>query len=192
LYIFCVFLLIPMILTSILPTKVPFFYTFRKKTTNYSMKKYISTDEALTKLQKYCAFQERCHKEVRSKLLNLNIFGDDLDSIISDLIENGFLNEMRYATAFVRGKFKIKKWGKFKIIRELKKNQISEYCIEKAIESELPYDDYLTTLEDILKKKNKTLKEKNPFTRNQKLAKFATGKGFESPLIWETLKNLKI
>ncbi len=156
------------------------------------MKKYISTDEALVKLQKYCAFQERCHKEVRSKLLNLNIFGDDLESIISTLIESGFLNEMRYATAFVRGKFKIKKWGKFKITRELKKNQISEYCIKKALESEIPYEDYLATLEDILKKKNKTLREKNSFKRTQKLAKFAESKGFESFLIWETLKDFKI
>ena len=156
------------------------------------MKKYISTDEALSKLQKYCAFQERCHKEVRSKLLNLNIFGDDLEAIVSDLIENDFLNEMRYARAYAGGKFRIKKWGKFKIIGELKKNQVSEYCIKKAIETELPYDDYLTTLEDILKKKNKTLNEKKGFLRNQKLAKFASYKGFEYPLIWETIKNLKI
>ena len=151
------------------------------------MKKYISYDEALSKLQAYCAYQERCHKEIRSKLIALGIYGEDIDHIISDLIEDNFLNELRYATAYAGGKFRVKKWGKVRIIRDLKFNLISEYCIKKAIKSELPDDDYIKTLKEVIKKKDKLLHEKNKFKRKAKLAKYVMDKGFESFLVWEQL-----
>ena len=154
------------------------------------MKKYISYEKALSKLQAYCAYQERCHQEVRSKLLDLGIYGDDLDNIIADLIEDNFLNEQRYAIAFAGGKFRVKKWGKIRIIRELKRNKISEYCIKKAIKSELPEADYIQTLQEVLEKKARLLNESNPFKRKQKLAKHAMEKGFESFLVWEQLNQL--
>jgi len=155
------------------------------------MKKHLSYEEALSKLQAYCAYQERCHKEVRSKLLDLGIYGLDLDSIISDLIEDNFLNELRYAIAFAGGKFRIKKWGKFRIIRALRWNKVSEYCIKKAIKSELPDDDYIKTLREVIEKKNRLLHESNKFKRKQKLAKHANEKGFESHLIWEIINSFE-
>ena len=74
-------------------------------------KKYLSYDEGLAKLQAFCAYQERCHQEVRQKILDLGIYGDDIDQIIGALIEDNFLNELRFATVYVGGKFRIKKWG---------------------------------------------------------------------------------
>ncbi|WP_052597816.1 regulatory protein RecX [Aureispira sp. CCB-QB1] len=154
------------------------------------MKKYISYDQARSKLQAFCAYQERCHKEVRSKLLDLGIYGDDVDAIIADLIEDNFLNELRYAIAFAGGKFRIKKWGKHRIIRELKLNQVSAYSIKKAIQNELPDEDYLETLEQVIQKRNRLLKEPNLYKRKQKIAKYVIDKGFESPLVWETIHRL--
>jgi regulatory protein len=155
------------------------------------MKKHLSYEEALSKLQAYCAYQERCHKEVRSKLFDLGVYGLDLDTIISDLIEDNFLNELRYATAFAGGKFRIKKWGKFRITRDLRWNKVSEYCIKKAIKSELPDDDYIETLRGVIEKKNRVLHESNKFKRKQKLAKYANEKGFESHLIWEIINSFE-
>ena len=98
------------------------------------IKKYISKDEALSLLQKYCAYQDRCHQEVRTKLLSYQIYGDDLEDIISQLIQEKYLDELRYAKSFVRGKVNIKKWGPIKIKQHLAQKQISAYCQRKAFE----------------------------------------------------------
>lgn len=152
-------------------------------------KKYHSYDEALSKLQAYCAYQERCHKEVRQKLRDLGIWGDDVDQIVTELITDNFLNELRYAKAFAGGKFRVKKWGKKRIIQALKFNYVSAYSIKKAIQSELPDEEYDATLRQVLEKKDKLLRESNPYKRRQKLAKYAQDKGFESALIWSILNE---
>ncbi len=107
-------------------------------------KKYISQAEALQKLQRYCAYQDRCHSEVRSKLLDLGIYGDELEEIIAELITDNFLNEERFARSYARGKFNIKKWGRHRIKQELKRRQITDYCLRKAME-EIEETDYLNT-----------------------------------------------
>lgn len=155
-------------------------------------KKYHSYDEALSKLQSYCAYQERCHKEVRQKLRDLGIWGDEVDEIIAELIEDNFLNELRYAMAFAGGKFRVKKWGKIRIIQALKFSRVSAYSIKKAIASELPDDEYEQTLREVLEKKDRLLHEANPYTRRQKLAKYAFEKGFESALVWSILNEKPI
>ena len=118
---------------------------------NTPIKKYISKDDALSKLQRYCAYQDRCHQEVRSKLLDLGIYGDDLEEIISDLISENFLNEERYARSYARGKFRIKRWGRMRIQQELKQRKISAYCLRKAME-EIEEEEYEQTLRTILEK----------------------------------------
>jgi regulatory protein len=152
-------------------------------------KKYLSYDEALRKLQAYCAYQERCHKEVRQKLRDLGIWGDAIDEIISELITDNFLNELRYAQAFAGGKFRIKKWGKKRIIQALKFNQVSAYCIKKAIQSEIPDQEYEQTLRAVLEKKNRLLQESNPYKRRQKLAQYTLDKGYESTLVWSIINE---
>ena len=151
--------------------------------------KYISKEEALTKLQKYCAYQDRCHQEVRTKLINLGIYGDELEEIIVELINDNFLNEERFARSYARGKFRIRRWGKNRILKELKFRKISDYCIRKAMK-EIDDEEYMQTLEEIIQKKQQHSKEKDPFKAKNKIAKYAISRGYESHLVWEYVKKL--
>lgn len=149
-------------------------------------KKYLSKAEALVKLQRYCAYQERCHREVRSKLLELGIYGQTLEEIMADLIQENFLNEERFARSFARGKFRMKQWGRNRIVRELKMRDISAYCIRKAME-EIREDDYLKTLSEVLERRATHISETNDFARKSKLAQYAMSRGFEVELVWQAL-----
>ncbi len=106
-------------------------------------KPVLTVAEAQQKLEHYCAYQERCHQEVVNKLQELGMIPAAIDAIISSLIQNNYLNEMRFAQSFARGKFRIKKWGKNRILRELKLRNISNYNIKKRngtnIRRGLPY-----------------------------------------------------
>ena len=145
-------------------------------------------DIALQKMMRYCAYQERCHQEVRTKLLTLEIYGDDLEEIIAELITENFLNEERFAKAYAGGKFRIKKWGKIRIKQELKKRKIADYCIKKAMQ-EIDEEGYLEGLYQVIEKKMKTEKETNEFKLKGRLAKYAIRKGFEPHLVWQVLKD---
>ena len=145
-------------------------------------------EKALIRMMKFCAYRDRCHKEVKDKLIEIEVYGEDLDELMCILIAEKFLDEERYARSFARGKFRIKKWGRWKIKQELKRKQISEYCIKKAME-ELDEFDYEGQLRALLVKKAAVLRETDQFKRKGKLAKFAQGKGFESELIWTILKD---
>lgn len=152
-------------------------------------KKYISADEALARLQKYCAYQDRCHQEVRTKLLDLGIYGDTLEEIISELISDNFLNEQRFAESYVRGKYRLKKWGRVRLLQELKQRRISAYCIKKAMQ-QIEEEDYEQTIEELIIKKEKTIREKDPFKKNSKLARYLIQKGYESYLVWKMIKQV--
>jgi len=145
---------------------------------------------ALAKLQKYCAYQERCHKEVRSKLLTLKVYGDELEEIISELIDDNFLNEERYACTYARGKFRMKKWGRNKIKQSLKFNYVSTYCIKKAME-EIDEEEYLTTLKAILQKQiEKNAKYKDIVARH-KAIQYAISRGYEASIVYDQIKEIK-
>ncbi|MFK7808080.1 MAG: regulatory protein RecX [Saprospiraceae bacterium] len=151
-------------------------------------KKHLTKDEALSKLQRYCAYQDRCHQEVRNKLIELGVYGLDLENVITELISENFLNEERFARSYAGGKFRVKRWGRVRIKLELRKRRISAYCIKKGL-SEIGDQDYRTTLELLLEKKNNLLTERNTFKKNGLLAKYAINKGFESFLVWEIIKE---
>ncbi|MCB0519639.1 MAG: RecX family transcriptional regulator [Lewinellaceae bacterium] len=153
-------------------------------------KKYTSKADALVKLQRYCAYQERCHQEVRSKLLELGVFGDDLENIVAQLIEDNFLNEERYARTFARGKFRMKQWGRNRIIQELKLRGIPDYCIRKAME-EIGKGEYAEALENLLAKKAGMIAGENDFEINGKLAQYAIHRGFEVETVWEAIHKMK-
>ena len=153
--------------------------------------KYITKEEGLAKLQKYCAYQDRCHQEVRTKLITLGIYGDDLEEIIVELIADNFLNEERFARSYARGKFRMRRWGRVRILNELKFRKITDYCIRKAM-TEIEEEDYLETLIEVLEKKKLQIKEKDTFKANNKIAKYAISRGFETGLVWDTVKNLEV
>jgi regulatory protein len=149
-------------------------------------KKITSPEVLKRKMESYCAYQERCQQEVRSKLYELGGYTKDIEQLIAELIEQNFLNEERFAIAYAGGKFRIKKWGKIKIISELKFRHISAYCIKKALQ-QIDEDDYKKTLMEVLNKKNANFAKASSMQKMQ-LAKFAMSKGFEPDLIWKTLK----
>lgn len=144
--------------------------------------------EGLEKMAKFCAYQERCQSEVKTKLYGTGLSSDEIDNIICELIEQDFLNEERFAQAYVRGKFRHKSWGKVKIKQHLVQKGISSYCIKKGFQ-EIATADYYNKLHTLIEKKSKTLTEENPFLRNQKLARYLIGKGFESEIVWEEINS---
>ena len=150
------------------------------------VQKYTSKADALVKLQRYCAYQDRCHKEVRSKLIELGTYGQDLEDVIASLIEENFLNEERFARSFARGKFRMKQWGRNRIRQELKMRNISEYCLRKAME-EISDEDYLKTLREVLERRASQIAEADDFARKGKLAQYAMSRGFETELVWQVL-----
>lgn len=145
--------------------------------------------EATKKIESYCAYQDRCHKEVVSKLKDMGMIPIAIDTIIAQLIEDRFLNEERFAKSFARGKFKIKKWGKNRIVRELKFRDISKYNITTALK-EIEPEVYLTTLDNLAKKRLDQITETNTQKRRKKLADYLLYRGWESHLVYEKLKEL--
>jgi len=145
--------------------------------------KYYSKEEALQKAKQYCAYQERCHSEVKEKLYSFGMNKKEVDELLSELISENYLNEERFAIQYAGGKFRIKQWGKVKIKYSLKQKQVSEYCIKKALAA-IDERDYHKTLEKLFEQKQKTLKaEKNIFTKKRKLQDHLMQKGFETNLI---------
>jgi regulatory protein len=144
--------------------------------------------QALAKAESFCAYQERAQKEVRTKLLELGMRGDELEEIISELILNNFLNEERFAMNYASGKFNIKKWGRIKIKKGLKLKGLPEKLLKKALYS-LDDDYYFKTLSDLALKKANLLNEKDPFKRKMKLMYYLQSRGFENDLILVVLKD---
>ncbi len=151
--------------------------------------KNIGTEKAIQKIRQYCAYQERNHREVKEKLYSFGLYKADVDEILTQMIDENYLNEERYAIAFAGGKFRIKNWGKVKIRYALKQSGISEYCIKKALAA-VEETDYLAKLQQLFTiRQNQLRSEKNMFTRKKKLRDYLLQKGFESELIMELLHN---
>src|ERR1700744_5902304 len=128
-------------------------------------KQQLTKEQALPKARQYCAYQERCHSEVKEKLYSLGLYKKEVEELLASLIEENFLNEERFAIVFAGGRFRIKHWGKVKIRHELKQKQVSEYCIKKALQ-EINTEDYRQTLYKLAEGKSKLLKkEKNIFIK---------------------------
>lgn len=152
-------------------------------------RKYISREQALEKMQRFCAYQDRCHQEVRSKLLKLGIYGDDLEEVMVELIREDFLNEERFARSYARGRFRFKQWGRKRIRIELERRQISAYCIRKAME-EIDPNAYSQTLKELLTRRAESLGALGDFEQKHKLAAYALRRGFEPELVWEEVNKM--
>ena len=151
-------------------------------------KKHLTKEEALQKLKYYCAYQERCHSEVKEKLYSLGVWKKDHDEIIAGLIEENYLNEERFAIAFAGGKFRIKQWGRVKIKYELKQKQVSEYSIKKALK-QIDEEEYLKTVNKLAKEKYAALKSEQYLMREKKTMDYLMGRGFEADLVKKALKK---
>lgn len=153
------------------------------------MTKAYSLKEASKKLESYCAYQERCHKEVVFKLRNMRMIPEAIDQIVVHLIDENYLNEERFAKSFARGKFTIKKWGRKRITSELKQRDISRFNINSALKEIDPVA-YQKTFDDLAEKRLAQLTEKNPQKRRKKLADYLLYRGWESDLIHGKVKEL--
>ncbi|HVG40956.1 MAG TPA: regulatory protein RecX [Chitinophagaceae bacterium] len=152
-------------------------------------KKYLTKEQAIQKLRQYCAYQERSHSEVISKLWDLGVYKSEHDEIVSSLIEDNYLNEERFAIQYAGGKFRMKEWGKKKIYYALKEKKVSDYSINKALKA-IVEEDYIKTLNSIAEKKYETLKGEQYLMRKKKTADYLLQKGYESELVSKVIKRL--
>lgn len=151
-------------------------------------KKQLSREQALQKLKHYCAYQERCHSEVREKLYSLGVWKKDQDEIISTLIEENYLNEERFAMAFAGGKWRVKRWGRVKIRYELKQKQVSEYCIKKALK-QIEEEEYLAVLRKMAEERYASLRSDQYLVRKKKTGDHLIARGFEAGLVRQVLEG---
>ena len=154
------------------------------------MKDVFSIKEAIQKIEYFCAYQERCHEEVISKLWTMKMESDEIDQIMTHLIAENFLNEERFACSFARGKHRIKHWGKIRITNELKFKNISQTLINIALK-ELTAEEYLETFHALAERNWASIRETNTLKKRKKFCDFMLGKGFESTLVYDKVKELE-
>jgi len=152
-------------------------------------KKSFTVDEIKRKLEQYCVYQDRCHKEVEQKMWEFNLIPEAKELILLSLMKDNFLNEERFAKSFARGKFRIKSWGKQRIVRELKFKDISAYNIKTALK-EIDEKEYLQTIYRITENRNNVISEPNSYKRKKKLIDFLMRKGFENKLIFKVVAEV--
>jgi len=152
-------------------------------------KKSFTVDEIKRKLEQYCVYQDRCHKEIEQKMREFNLIPEAKELILLSLMKDNFLNEERFAKSFARGKFRIKSWGKQRIVRELKFKDISAYNIKTALK-EIDEKEYLQTIYRITENRNNVISEPNIYKRKKKLIDFLMRKGFENDLIFKTVNEI--
>jgi regulatory protein len=151
--------------------------------------KQLTREQAFQKAKHYCAYQERCHSEVKEKLYSFGLRKADVEQLLTQLIDEDYLNEERFAVQFAGGKFRMKQWGRVKIKYELKQKQVSEYCIKKALK-EIDEEAYQKTAAKLFDDKLKSLKsETNRFIKKRKIQDYLLQKGYESALIQNLINS---
>ena len=148
----------------------------------------MSYDRALEKAMRYCSFQERCQLDLTNRFVAWNVKKEDWDKLLDDLIAEDFLNEKRYIEAFVRGKFRIKKWGRNKIKMGLMAKKLyNEKALGEVFATEINEEEYQYTIKELIKKKGLLIDEPDDLKRRDKLYRYMLGKGYESNLIVKEL-----
>lgn len=154
-----------------------------------AIRKTLTEEEALQKLRHYCAYQERCHQEVREKLYGFGLRKPAVEALLGQLIEEDYLNEERFALQFAGGKFRMKSWGRNRIVNELKQRQVSEYCIKKALK-EIREEDYAASLERLARSRWENLSAEPAPVRQKKTQDYLLYKGYEWNRIQAVLQDL--
>jgi regulatory protein len=156
---------------------------------NKQVKTY-TLEEAKRAIERYCAYQERCHKEVRQKLKDMRMISVAIDEIIGHLIAHNFLNETRFAQAYARGKFNHKKWGRQRIERELKSREIGVFNIKLAMK-EIEDTDYFEVFDTLSQKRYEQLDtETDKYRKRKKLADYLLYRGWEAHMVYDKVKEL--
>ena len=155
------------------------------------MKDVFSIKEAIQKIEYFCAYQERCHEEVVTKLRSMKMDSEEIDQIMVHLIAENFLNEERFACSFARGKHRIKHWGKIRITNELKFKNISQTLINIAFKEITP-EEYQETFHALAERHWESIRETNALKKRKKFCDYLLRKGFESNLVYDKVKELEI
>lgn len=149
----------------------------------------LTPEQIKAKIYRYCAYQERCHQEVHHKLKEMGLRQEKIEEWIAHLVMEGFLNEGRYAKAFAGGKFRMKNWGRLKIIHALEGKGLTHACIKTGLK-EIDEADYMVALEKLLANKLKEISpQESVYVTHHKAAQYAIQKGFEPDLVWKMLKG---
>lgn len=146
--------------------------------------------QAWEKMCHWCAYAERSHYDANRRMMEHGLTYTESATIISRLIEENFLNEERFARAFARGHFRMKQWGKRKIVYALKQKQVSAYCIRKALE-EIDGDEYDALLEKLATAYWEKTGRATPAQRWAKTRSYLLQKGFESDLVLQQLRIIQ-
>ncbi|MCU0407924.1 MAG: RecX family transcriptional regulator [Bacteroidales bacterium] len=141
---------------------------------------------ALSKAMALCSQRECCRLDMLSKLEAWGVGPGDSEKIIALLGRDNFLNEQRYAEAFVRDKFRYNKWGKVKIAAHLRQKKISAGVISAALGT-IDTEEYAMTLKKLLETHSRSVKAKNNYDLKGKMLRFGLSRGFESGLLYELL-----
>ena len=142
--------------------------------------------EGKTRAEAYCSAAEHCRSEVRAMLERHGAEKPDIESIINNLVKEGFIDESRYARAFVHDKVRFAKWGKVKIAQALWQKRIPQDITDAALES-IDYDEYLAALKDVVKAKFRTVKGATEYERKMKTMRSVCSRGYEPPLVRKVL-----
>ena len=138
----------------------------------------LSLEQLIQKLEAYCAYQERCLFEIQNKLNQLEASESDSKSVITHLSKNRFFDQNRFAQSFAQGKLRINKWGKAKIKAALIHKFVDKSIIQEAL-SAIDDEEYSVVLKSLLDRKMKELsKEKDEWTKKQKILRFLGSRGF--------------
>ncbi len=144
--------------------------------------------EALQKIRHYCACRETTQKDVVGKLYRYGLSTVETENIVVQLIEEGFLNEERFACAYVREKFYFRKWGRRKILQELELKEVSHHHIKKGMQ-EIDPDEYEATMFDLIEKKKTQIRSDDHLEVRSKVGKYLIRKGYEPDLVWALLSK---
>ncbi|MBO5679739.1 MAG: RecX family transcriptional regulator [Bacteroidaceae bacterium] len=148
----------------------------------------MTADEILYKLAAKCSISEQCLSDIEAKLAKYDLPDEEKTRILRYLVEEKYIDDKRYAEAFVRDKYRFNKWGRIKIAQGLRMKGIDSQTISNAMET-INETEYLSILRDLIKTKRKSIRGKNDYEINGKLARFATGRGFEYGAIRQCLES---
>jgi len=151
-------------------------------------KKRLTKDEVLQKLRFYCRYQQRCQSEIKQKLFELGIHKKDHEELINELVKENCLDDERFAVAFASGRFKMKQWGRKKILQGLKEKRVSDEIAEKALE-QISKKEYMTILKKLAKERYASLKHEQYLVRKKKTMDYLRQKGYEVDLIKDVTDN---
>ena len=145
------------------------------------MKQKTEQDAYLT-LAALCAQAEHCQYEMLEKMRRWELDDEAQARVMQRLVSERYVDDERYARAFVKDKVRYNKWGRRKVEQALWQKHIDE-DIRQQVLDEIDDEEYISVLRPLLKQKRRSTKAANDYQLNQKLMRFALGRGFTFDII---------